>query len=77
MEHLLTVPQAQADNPCYRADRAYEQGYTDGRWFGSTRRPGAKRGADPNYDLGFAVGTLDRLELDGGTFPAWHDCEQA
>lgn len=62
---LLTTPLSQIDNPCYRADRAYEQGYDDGRWFSARRRPGAVRGADPNYDSGFAAGVLDAMELDG------------
>lgn len=60
----LTTPPDQQDNPCYSPQTAYDQGYTDGRYFSGTRRPGALLYRDRNYDFGLAQGTLDRLELD-------------
>lgn len=63
--HLLVVPPQQVGNDCYTTWRAWDHGYTDGRFFNGRRRPGATRGRDLNYDLGFAAGILDRIELDG------------
>lgn len=60
----LLPPVNQLDNECYSPQRSYEAGYTDGRWFSGVRRPGANRGLDANYDMGFALGCMDRAELD-------------
>ena len=63
---VLQRPYKQYGNDCYDMRRAYEMGYTDGRYYPvSGRRPGAKRGVDANYDAGFAMGLLDRIEIDG------------
>lgn len=60
------TPTHQRDNPFYSADRARLHGYEDGRWQSGHRRPGigAAGGNDANYDIGFALGVLDRFELD-------------